>query len=134
MEAPVVTTARTYGVLSLSDILGKGTPAEPSSWQNVERLLPKAAAECVQKVAQRHDTLQLQGSDWAIDEQVSRARHATRKATSHFPCLLSSRKHPPWIGSRIRRATLTEACRAQGLLPSMIHKDDWMHPTALNQS
>ena len=132
-EAPVVETTRKTGALTLSDILGKGTPEDCASWQNVEQLLPRAAAACVQQVAQRHDTLRLQGADWVIDEQVSRARHATRKATTHFPCLLSSRKKPPWIGSRIRRATLSEACRAQGLLPSMIHKDDWAQPTAFNQ-
>ena len=66
-----------------------------------------------------------------IDEQISRARQGTRKATPHFPCLQQSRKHPPWIGSRVRRATLMETCRAQGLLPEMVHGDDWEQPIAL---
>ena len=51
----------------------------------------------------------------------------------HFPCLLHARKHPPWIGSRVRRATLTEACRAQGLPPTSLHPDDWNQPTGLCQ-
>ena len=75
--------------------------------------------------------MQMQGTDWMVDEQISRARHESRKAMAHFPCLLQARKQPPWIGSRVRRATLTEACRAQGLLPSMVHATDWSLPTGL---
>ena len=101
-------------------------------WTRVGHLLPAAAAECVQKVARRKDTIQLQGQGWIVDEQVSRARQGTRKAMTHFPCLLQSRKSPPWIGSRVRRATLAEACRAQGLLPMQTHADDWAHPVAMS--
>ena len=73
----------------------------------------------------------MQGRDWMVDEQISRARQAARKAVAHFPCLLHARKHPPWIGSRGRRATLAETCRAQGILPTSIHADDWNQPTEL---
>ena len=66
-----------------------------------------------------------------IDEQVSRTRQSSRKAMEHFPCMLQARKHPPWVGSRVRRATLPEACRAQGLLPAMVHAQDRNKPTAL---
>ena len=66
-----------------------------------------------------------------VDEQQSRFRGESRKANEHFPCLLHSRKHPPWIGSRCRRATIAEACRAQGLPPSMVAPEDWENPIVL---
>ena len=132
-DAPRVSTDCRAGVLKLRDILGQGEPMDPAYWHRVDGLLPAAAAACVKNVAQRQDTLRKAGEDWVIDEQISRARQGTRKATAHFPCLLHTRKCPPWIGSRVRRASLAEACRAQGLLPAMIHKDDWNKPAELTQ-
>ena len=130
-DLPDIPTGHLGATLDLKDILGNDAPKEPDDWPNVQHLVPKAAADCARRVAQRWDTKFIRGGDWMVDEQISRARQSNRNASPHFPCLLQTRKHPPWVGSRMRRATLAETRRAQGLLPSSIHAEDWEHPIDL---
>ena len=130
-EPPTICTERASDTLSLEDILDTGQALPTTTWPDVDGLLPAAAAECVKKVAARKGTLAMQGQDWIVDEQLSRARGGSRRANPYFPCLLQSCKHPPWIGSRCRRATVAEACRAQGLPPAMITPGDWGEPIAM---
>ena len=127
-DLPQVHTGAAEDTLTLGDILNHGRPADTDQWTRIGDALPKAEAECVKRTAARADTIALAGQDWIIDEQVSRARGQDRKASTHFPCLLRSRNSPPWIGSRCRKATVAEACRAQGLPPSMVSPEDWGCP------
>ena len=62
---------------------------------------------------------------------MSRRRNGARGAMTTFPCQLQARKSPPWVGSRARRATLAETCRAQGLPPTFVQAEDWAHPSEL---
>ena len=95
-EAPALDEKHTDDILTFSDILGGGVRKAASEWSKVDQLLPPAAAECVRKVARGHDTMQMQGADWVVDEQISRARHGSRKAMAHFPpvfCKRASSRH-----------------------------------------
>ena len=127
-DLPEIHTGAAEENLSLGDILNYGKLVDTSQWTRIDDALPEAAAECVKRTAARADTRSLAGQDWIVDEQVARARGQDRKASTHFPCLQRSRRSPPWIGSRCRKATVAEACRAQGLPPTMVSPEAWERP------